>query len=231
MKILAIDTTTKFLTLAIYDNGRIGEYNLDVGNKLSSLLVPTIKRSLEALGLNLGDIDYFAVGIGPGSFTGIRLGLSTIKGFSFALGKPIIGVATLDALAMNAPSSDKKIIPAIDAKRGLVYLCVYKYKDGKLTKLIPYSLLSKNEFYGNIKPSSVIFGDALNLYRDDIKRNTSEVSFLDKDSWYPKARNIISLALRRVGRGGQGNNLKVNPIYLYPKECQIRKPAINKKGS
>jgi tRNA threonylcarbamoyladenosine biosynthesis protein TsaB len=230
MRILAIDTTTKFLTLAIYDNGRVAEYNLETGNKLSSLLVPTIKRALEALGLNPGDIDYFAAGIGPGSFTGIRLGLSAIKGFSLALDKPIIGVATLDALAMNAPLSDKKIITAIDAKRGLVYSCVYKYKDGKLTKTIPYSLLTKNEFYRNIKPLSIIFGDALNLYRDDIKKNSGEVLFLDKDCWYPKAHNIITLALKEIRLGRPGDSFKINPIYLYPKECQIRKPAINQKG-
>ena len=226
MKILAIDTTTKFLTLAVYNNGRVAEYNLETGNKLSTLLVPTIKRVLEALELNLQEIDYLAAGVGPGSFTGIRLGLSAIKGFSFALGKPMIGIATLDVLAMNAPLGDQRIIPAIDAKRGLIYSSVYKYKKGKLTKTIPYSLLTKDEFFRNIKPLSIIFGDALNLYRDDIKRDIGEVSFLDKDLWYPKARNIITLALNRIGKNKSGLNSKINPIYLYPKECQIRKPTI-----
>lgn len=224
MKILAIDTTTKFLTLAVYDNGRVAEYNLETGNKLSSLLVPTIERALEALGLNPCDIDYFAAGIGPGSFTGIRLGLSAIKGFSFALRKPVIGVATLDLLAMNAPLSDKRIIAAIDAKRGLVYSCVYKYKAGRLVKLTSYSLLKKNDFYRNIKSQSVMLGDALNLYQEDIKNSIGEVSFLDKDCWYPKAHNIIALALRKIGQGKPRDNYKINPIYLYPKECQIRKP-------
>ena len=231
MKILAIDTTTKFLTLAIYDNGRIAEYNLETGNKLSSLLIPTIKRVLEALGLNPGDIDYFAVGVGPGSFTGIRLGLSAIKGFSLALGKPIIGVATLDLLAMNAPLNERKIIPAIDAKRGLVYSAVYKHKNGKLIKVAPYSLLSKDEFLRNINPLSTILGDALNLYRDDIKSHAGEVSFLDRDRWYPKAHNIITLVLNKIRQGRLSNKLKINPIYLYPKECQIRKPLINQRGS
>ncbi len=231
MKILAIDTTTKFLTLAVYDNGRVAEYNLETGNKLSTLLVPTIKRTLEALGLNLQDIDYFAAGIGPGSFTGIRLGLSAIKGFSLALGKPIIGIPTLDALAMNAPLCDQRIIPAIDAKRGLIYSSVYKYKKGKLTQTMPYSLLTKEELLRNIKPLSIIFGDALNLYREDIKRDIGEVSFLDKDLWYPKAHNFITLALNRIGKNKPGANSKINPIYLYPQECQIRKPIISKKGS
>lgn len=231
MRILAIDTTTKFLSLAIYDNGRVAEYNLETGNRLSSLLVPTVKRALGVLGLKLQDIDYFAAGVGPGSFTGIRLGLSAMKGFSFALRKPLVGVATLDTLAMNAPFTDKKIITAIDAKRGLIYSCAYKYKVGKLIKVAPYLLLNKNDFYRSIKPLSLILGDALNLYRDDIRSNFGEVSFLDKDSWYPKAHNVITLALKKIRQGKSSDNYKINPIYLYPKECQIRKPAINKKGS
>ena len=222
MRILAIDTTTKFLTLAIYDDGRVCEYNLEVATKLASLLVPTIKRTLEAAGLNTGDIDYFAVGIGPGSFTGIRVGLSTIKGFGLALGKPIIGVPTLDILAMNAPASDKIIIPVIDAKRSLIYSCAYKYRKGKLGKLAAYALITKDEFYKKIKSPSVVFGDALNLYREDIIKNLSRVSFLDRDCWYPKAHNIIILALNRIKQGRVDKNLKINPIYLYPKECQIK---------
>ena len=231
MRILAVDTTTKFLSLAIYDNDKVAEYNLETGNRLSSLLIPTIKRTLDVLGLSPRDIDYFAVGIGPGSFTGIRLGLSAIKGFSFALSKPMIGVPTLDILAMNASSSDRVIMPAIDAKRGLIYSCAYKYTNGKLAKIMPYSLLTKEEFLRNIKPLSIIFGDALNLYRDEIRKHNGDVSFLDKDCWYPKAHNIITLALNRIKKGRLGDSFKVDPIYLYPKECQIRKPAINKKGS
>ena len=231
MKILAIDTTTKFLTLAVYDNGRIAEYNLETGNKLSSLLVPAIKKSLEAFGLRLQDIDYFAAGIGPGSFTGIRLGLSVIKGFSFALGKPLVGIVTLDALAMNAPSGDKRIITAIDAKRDLVYSAAYRCKKGELSRITPYALLNKRDFYRSIKPSSIILGDILNLYRDEIKNNFSGASFLDRDLWYPKAHNIITLALKKIKQGKSGNNYRISPVYLYPKECQIRKSVTNKKGS
>ncbi|PIP19272.1 MAG: tRNA (adenosine(37)-N6)-threonylcarbamoyltransferase complex dimerization subunit type 1 TsaB [Candidatus Omnitrophica bacterium CG08_land_8_20_14_0_20_41_16] len=239
MKILAIDTTTKFLTLAIYDNGRVCEYNLEVGIKLASLLAPTIKRVLEAAGLTIGAIDYFACGLGPGSFTGIRVGLSTIKGFGLALHKPIIGVPTLDILAMNAPMGDKIIIPVIDAKRSLIYSCAYKYKKGKLSKVVPYALITKEELYKKIKSPSIVFGDALILYREDIIRLQSQapyggpavakrrrvalggVSFLDKDCWYPKAHNIITLALDKIRQGRADKNFKINPIYLYPKECQI----------
>ena len=223
MRILAIDTTTNFLTLGIYDKGRTFEYNLKTGRKLSQLLAPTIKRVLCSLGLVLSDMDYFAAGCGPGSFTGIRLGLSMIKGFSLALNKPVIGESTLDILAMNSPVTDRKIMPAIDAKRGLVYSCAYKYNNGRLKRVGPYALIPKDEFIKRINSPSVVFGDALDIYRDDILRKTAKASFPDKDSWYPKAHNLITLVLQRIAKGKKTGNFKLNPVYLYPKECQIKK--------
>ena len=226
MRILAIDTTTDFFTLAVYDSAKVCEYNLKTGRKLSQLLAPAVKETLCALGLSVGDIDYFAAGCGPGSFTGIRLGLSLIKGFSLALRKPIIGEATLDILAMNCPPTDRKIIPAIDAKRGFVYSCAYKYKGGRLKRLTPYSLISRDEFIKTINSPSIVFGDALNIYRDAILEKTGKADFLDKDSWYPKAHNIITLVLKKIKEGKAGRSFKINPVYLYPKECQINKAHI-----
>ncbi|MFA5311314.1 MAG: tRNA (adenosine(37)-N6)-threonylcarbamoyltransferase complex dimerization subunit type 1 TsaB [Candidatus Omnitrophota bacterium] len=224
MKILAIDTTTNFLSLGIYDNGRVCEYNLQTGHRLSQLLAPTVKRALCALDLSLADIDYFAAGCGPGSFTGIRLGLSFMKGLGFSLNKPLIAEVTLDVMAMNCPPTDRKIIPSIDAKRGLVYTCVYKQRNGKLARLTPYLLITREQFIEKIESPSVVFGDALNICRDAIVKKTGKAVFLDKDLWYPKARNIIILALERIGENRKPvKNLKFGPVYLYPKECQINK--------
>ena len=86
MKILGIDTTTKFLSLGFYADGKVYEYNLEAGSRLSGLLVPTIERALAALGWDIASIDYFACGIGPGSFTGVRVGLATVKGFAYLNG-------------------------------------------------------------------------------------------------------------------------------------------------
>lgn len=223
MKILAIDTTTPFFTLAVYDDGKVCEYNLKTGHRLSKLLAPLTNRCLSSLRLTLADIDYFAAGCGPGSFTGIRLGLSFLKGLHLALNKPLIGESTLDIMAMNCPLTDKKVIPAIDAKRGLVYTSAYKYKNGKLSKIGPHLLISRKEFLRRIAPDSVVFGDALEICREDIIRKTCKVSFLDRDSWYPKAHNIITLALERIARGKRWKYSRLDPVYLYPNDCQVRK--------
>ena len=228
MKILGIDTTTKFLCLGIYDGSKVYEYNMDLGKAQSSLLVPTIKRALDALGRSIGDIDYFACGLGPGSFTGVRVGMSTIKGFAWSINKPVLGISTLDILAKNIKINDGFIVPIIDAKRNLIYSSIYKAKRGTLKRIMPYMLLTKDEFFKKAKPYSIVLGDAVGLYKEDILRNIKGVNLLDKDCWYPKAHNIITLALEKIKAKNWDNAFDIRPIYLYPQECQIRKSVTSK---
>ena len=223
MKILAIDTSTRFLSLGIYDDAKIYEYNLEVGSKLSSLLAVIIRKALSALDLEAAELDYLACGLGPGSFTGLRVGLSMMKGLSWSLSKPLIGVSTLDILAMNSGAyPDKLIIPVVDAKRNLIYSCFYRSSGTRLKKVSPYMLVSQDELLRKIKSPCVMLGDALELYKNGIIRNLPGTILLDKDCWYPKARNIIELSLGRIKKKKFEDVLKVNPFYIYPKECQIK---------
>ncbi len=225
MKILGIDTSTKFLCLGVYDEGRIYQYNLECGRKISSLLTPTIKRVVEALNWQASDIDYFACGLGPGSFTGLRIAVATIKGMAWSLNKPLLGISSLDILAKNA-AADAVVIPAIDAKRNLIYCSIYKNKKGILRRTAPYMLLSIDEFLKKVKPNSVLLGDALGLYKEKILENTSGVTILDKDYWQLNGSNIIYLALEKLKGKKINNAFDIKPIYLYPKECQIKNKSI-----
>lgn len=225
MKILGIDTSTKFLCLGIYNNNKIYEYNLDLGRRLSSLITPTIKRVLEALGWKINDIDYFACGLGPGSFTGMRVGIATVKGFAFSLNKPVVGISTLDILARNAAVIGAYVIPVVDAKRNLVYCSVYRNKFGKSERIKPYMLLTIDEFFRKIKikGNAIVLGDAAGLYRQKILMQMKNVTVLDKDYWYPNGRSIIDLARERINSKKVKSPSEIKPLYLYPKECQIRK--------
>ncbi len=233
MRILGIDTSTKFLCFGVYDSGKICEYNLEAGTRLSDLLVPTIKRILDNLDWRARDIDYFACGLGPGSFTGLRLGMSAVKGMAWSVKKPVIGVPTLDIIANNALSKDGVIVPIIDAKRGLVYSAIYKVKSRIAKRITPYILLSIDELVKKIKAkisgarisAILICGDGLDLYKEKILRNIPGASIEDKDCWYPRGHNIIESALEKIKEGKINNAFDIGPIYLYPKECQIRKYA------
>ncbi|MFA4889852.1 MAG: tRNA (adenosine(37)-N6)-threonylcarbamoyltransferase complex dimerization subunit type 1 TsaB [Candidatus Omnitrophota bacterium] len=223
MRILAIDTSTAYFTLGIYDAGKVYEYNLELGRKLSALLHSVIKQALEAASLSVKDIDYFACGLGPGSFTGMRIGIACAKGLSWARKKPVIGICSLDILAKNAPRAPGEIIVAIDAKRSLIYCGIFNNKSGRLIRKQSYKLLSADSLEKIIKPGSLILGDGLSLYREKFLKAASGVKFLDKDCWYPKAHNLIELALERIKTKKLDNPFTLNPLYLYPQDCQVKK--------
>jgi len=234
MKILGVETTTGILSLGIYDDGKIYEYNLELGRRLSSLLAVTIKRILDNLGWEMKEIDYFVCSLGPGSFTGVRIGLSAVKGFAWALNKPVLGISSLDILAKNVPAErGRVIVPLIDAKRGLVYTAFFKNKDGVLKRITPYMLLSPGDFFKKARPGSIIFGDAADLYKKEIIQKIKGAVILDRDYCRPRGSNIISLALEKIGnrkrsyRGkkNEDNPFDIKPIYLYPKECQVKTGA------
>lgn len=223
MKILGIDTSSRFLSLGAYDGAKLYEYNMDLGTRHSSLLIPVIKRVLDALGWGAGDIDYFACGLGPGSFTGLRVGVASIKGMSWPLSKPVIGISSLDILACNAKVADNPIAVIVDAKRALTYCGIYKRKGGLIKRVSPYLLLGEKELFARIKDNSMILGDALNVHKEKILSGIKGAVILETDYWYPKGRCIIELALERIKEKKLNSSFNIKPIYLYPKECQIRK--------
>ncbi|MGD0336660.1 MAG: tRNA (adenosine(37)-N6)-threonylcarbamoyltransferase complex dimerization subunit type 1 TsaB [Candidatus Omnitrophota bacterium] len=224
MTILGIDTTTDFFCLVLYKDNKIYEYRVEVGRKLSVFIMVMIKRALEAAGIGLEEIDYFACGLGPGSFTGTRIGLATIKALAWSKKKPVIGISTLDILALNADTHGY-VMPVIDAKRNLIYSGIFKNNNGQLRKISPYMLLGEKELLKKIKPGSILLGDALKLYKENFSRNSKGVFFMGADCWYPRPRNIITLALERIRKAKISNSFEVKPVYLYPKECQIKSVA------
>jgi len=231
MKILGIDTSTRVLCLGACDSDKVYEYGLELSTRISALLVPTIRRVVEILDWKINDIDYFAVGIGPGSFTGARIGLATVKALSWSLNKPLVAISSLDILAANAGKDHEFIIPVVDAKRDLVYASIYKNQGGSIKRIAPYMLLGKRELIRKIKDNisakalnnSVMLGDGLNICAKDCLDNLRGIKGLDKDYWRLEGRNIIALSKVAIRDKKLSNAFKLAPLYLYPKECQIRK--------
>ena len=131
MIILAIDTSCDYLSLAISKDGRLAaKLHKKAHRKHSMLLVPSIERLVKRARLKIKDIDCFAVSVGPGSFTGLRIGVATVKGLSYALDTPIVAVSTLDVIARNVKNFRGMICPVLDARKSKVYACLYR-SDGK----------------------------------------------------------------------------------------------------
>lgn len=135
MKILGLDTSTLMTTCAVMeDDNLLGEFSLALDMSHSEALVPMIKSLLDNLNLDIEDMDGFAVAIGPGSFTGLRIGLATAKAFSHATDKPIISISSLEALAINVVGHGV-VVPMMDARRDRVFTGIYDLS-GKNIKTI-----------------------------------------------------------------------------------------------
>lgn len=136
MKVLAVDTSAKTATVAILDNGNILAENSIYTTTHSTTLLPMIESALMFTNIEAKDIDLYAASVGPGSFTGIRIGVSTVKGLAFVHYTPCVGVSALEAMAENFTGISGIVVPAIDARRDMVYTALFRSEiDGKLTRL------------------------------------------------------------------------------------------------
>ena len=136
MKILCLDSTAKVATAAILSDGEtLAEYTVNGGLSHSELLLPMIRSLLTSCALTEDDVDLFACTAGPGSFTGVRIGVSLIKGLAFGRGKPVAAVSALEALAESLAPLDGILCPVMDARRGQVYNALFRCEGGTLLRL------------------------------------------------------------------------------------------------
>lgn len=170
MNILAVDTSALTATVAVFKNGvSIFENNITNALTHSETLMPMIDYALKSVALSPSDIDLYAVSNGPGSFTGIRIGVSAIKALAYAVDKPVIGISTLHALAANlACIETMPICPIMDARRNQVYNALYSFDGGKATELVSPRALSIDELCSSISSPVIFVGDGVDVYRDKI---------------------------------------------------------------
>lgn len=219
MLILGIETSTMTGSVALMDEKRlIAEYTLNLRETHTSRLMPAIDRMLKDASLAVKDLDGIAVSLGPGSFTGLRIGIATAKGLAQGLNIPIVGIPTLDGLAYNLFNRRDLVSPILDARKGEVY-CVL-YKNGKrFSKYMAYELGELLEKIGlRIKGQGlrVIFlGDGIEVYGDLIKKKLGKKAiFAPKARRLPSASSIAELGLKKLRRGKKSNLLTLKPIYV-----------------
>ena len=197
MKILAIDTSALTATVAILsEDTLLGEISTTTKLTHSQTIMPMIDELLKKVNLDISDIDLFACSEGPGSFTGLRIGIGTIKGLAYGLGKPVVGVSTLEALAHNIAFSDFVIAPIMDARRGQVYNALYKWNDGKLTCIEEPRALSIEELCDELKEKAVFVGDGVNVHKKRITEIMGENAlFAPPHHLFQRAGSVAFAAL------------------------------------
>jgi tRNA threonylcarbamoyladenosine biosynthesis protein TsaB len=226
MKVLAIDTSTSMAGVAVADeNGLLGEYSLNDKKTHSQKLVPMIDELLRSLKLSAGDIDVFAAITGPGSFTGIRIGVTTVKAMAYAGKKPAVGVTSLDALAEAVPAFDDVLVcPMLDARNNQVYTAIYKRKNGVMTNLSGYMGIHVSELAKKLeeKNADVIFtGDGVILHEDFLKIQLADkCSFMPVAALQRMAASAASIAVSRALKGETLTSFELEPFYLRQSQAE-----------
>lgn len=216
MIVLGLDTSTRASSVALMDEtGLLGEYFLGAGPPHSERLLFMIDELLGRVGLDFKEIDGLAVAVGPGAFTGLRVGISTVKGLALGGRMPIVPISTLDALVQAVPYSQDLVCPILDAKKKQLYTALYKWEGEDLTKLTPDLLLTPAELAAKITQAVVFLGNALAEYGkvlcDLIKE---DVRFAPAHLCLPRASRVAQLGLKELKSGCSISAQELAPIYV-----------------
>jgi len=226
MKVLALETSTRVGSAAILEDEKL-LYEIVHGGKESHSrkILPSVRMILEAAGVALEEIDGFAVGIGPGSFTGLRIGLGAVKGLAFSFGRPLIGVSSLEALAMNLRGSPYILCPMLDARKGEVYAALYRFgRNGHLVRLAKEAVLAPERLLKGMKSEKIVFlGDGALLYRELIMQTMKNRAIFVQDLLsYPSAASVGLLALGRFKEGRFDDINALEPRYLRVSDAETK---------
>jgi tRNA threonylcarbamoyladenosine biosynthesis protein TsaB len=228
MKLLAIETSSPLLGVALADDVEVrASYELLADRAHAGELPLAVDRVLRAAGVSLRQLDGVAIDIGPGSFTGLRIGVAFVKALLAGVPKPVVGIPSLDVLAAGLAQAPGRICPVVDARQRNVYAAVYRGEHGGITKVSDYQLTTAQELAAGLGNSPVLLlGDGLKLYRQVFQDALgTQAQFAPPDAWRPRATVLARLGAARLRQGQQDDLSRLTPLYLYPLECTVRGPA------
>lgn len=226
MLTLAIETATEVGGLCLYDDekGLLGELTLGPVVRHSQSLMVGVDFLLKQTGTNINDVGFFSVSIGPGSFTGLRVGLSTAKGLAYSTGRPIVEVPTLEAMALTRVPERRLICPLLDARKKEVYGAVFRYNGRGLERVLPEKVAPVEEVLKGIKEECVFLGPGSVLYRKRIIEHLGQrAEFVSPEQDYPLARTVALLGLTIAEKPeSRKDPSEVVPFYIRPSEAELK---------
>lgn len=222
MKLLTIDTSTNTCSVALTCEGRlVGEYLLEMQRTLSERLLAGVELLLTGAGLTVQDMDGFGVALGPGSFTGLRIGIATVKGLAMAAGKPVAGFSSLAMLAMNLPWADAPVCPMFDARKKEIYTGLYRTRELP-EPIISDRVLSPETFLAQLDGPVIFVGDGAVRYRESIESLLGpRARFAPASVTQPRAAAGALLAEAEFARGSSVTAAALAPLYIRPSEAEL----------
>lgn len=228
MKILAIDTSCMMGSVSITDEDQIiAEQMLNLKITHSERLIDSIDNLLKSSDMDIDQIDAFAVAIGPGSFTGLRISLGAVKGFAFSLNKPIVGISTLKALAYNFYASPYPIVSILDARRSEFYVSINQFDSENCVSLLEDAVMPPVELLKtlrNLKQKIIVVGDGVYKLKDDLLSELKENVIIPPPSLiHPNASNIAYLAMKRLATGDKDDPKTLSPNYIRKSDAEYNR--------
>ena len=225
MKVLAIDTSGANCSVAIMDEEKVVcDFNLSIGKTHSETLLPMVDELCKTSKIDLSDVDVFACGIGPGSFTGLRIGIATIKGFALAQNKPVIGVSTLEALANNIAAFDGLICSVLDARNNNVYAGIFKHKNEKVALQGDYITEDLDTLIEVLKSKNekiMFVGDGATSFRHQFEDALNENAlFAPIHLNNQLSSSVAKVALERALKNDYDDADMLNPMYLRKSQAE-----------
>lgn len=228
MKILALDSTAQAATVALCEDDRLlAEYTINNGNTHSETVLPMTESVLRMLSLTTDDIDLFCASAGPGSFTGVRIGVATIKGLAFQKGKPCIGVSTLEALAQNLTVTDGLLCPVMNARRKQVYTALFRCLDGRLQRLTEdqaIAIAELDDILAAYDEPVYLCGDGYDITKEHLKHPTKNTP---ERLRHQSAYSVAQVARRLFESGVRTTDAEMVATYLRP--CQAERERMERE--
>ena len=223
MKLLAVESATLSGGVALLDGDRLlGEITLNIAITHSERLMSAVDRLLADCGLGPADLDGLAVSVGPGSFTGLRVGLATVKALAMALDLPVAPVPTLDALASRLPFADAPVCPILDARKGEVYLSLYRWRGDSMAREWDYLALAPEAAAARLEPPVILLGDGVEACRPWLDRLGAGARVAPAAQRLPSAAAVAGLGLAVLAGGGGVSAEALAPLYLRPSEAELK---------
>lgn len=225
MRILAVDTSTTAATAAITEDGRlVAEFTLNISRAHSQRIMGIIDELFKKSGLKPSDIDVFACSAGPGSFTGLRIGASIIKGMAQSFKKPVAAVPTLDALAYNLYNCTGLVCPMLDAQREMVYSNLYSWEKGKLSKVEELGVIGIKDLIELIRTKAVpvtFLGDGVAIFEKDLKDGLEEYYIAGSGNLLPRASSCAAVAMDMYENGNLDSYDSIKLTYIRKSQAEV----------
>ncbi|MDT8715563.1 tRNA (adenosine(37)-N6)-threonylcarbamoyltransferase complex dimerization subunit type 1 TsaB [Clostridium sp. 19966] len=223
MRVLSIDTATESASCAVLEDDKLlGEINFNFGKAHSVILMSMIDTLLTSIHVDISEIDGFISSRGPGSFTGLRIGMATVKGLCFGSKKDFISVSTLDSLAFNLAYSSGVVCPIMDALRGNVYTALYTFKGEELQRISEYMAIPIEELIKVLKEYEKVnfIGDGIIKFKEVLKNNISNTNFAPVHLNAARASSLGELGMKLLKSGMKEDINTSTPIYLRKSQAE-----------